>query len=140
MKTVAIKATVEVPWQTVGNILVNAFEGGSNYWYMIHDKKRPKNFDNSEKGDERFSHMSYPINEGGAILVSNEKLSGGKGCEDGEDDHKEKWVNQKSLTRGMKIMAEKYPEHFNDMISENDDSITGDVLLQCTIFGKLIYG
>jgi len=140
MKTIAIKTTVGVPWQTVGNILVNAFEGGSNYWYMIHDRKRPKNFYNSEKGDWSYPHMSYPINEGGAILVSNEKISGGKDCKDGEDDHKEKWVNQESLAEGLRIMAEKYPEDFNNMISENDDAITGDVLLQCTLFGEVIYG
>jgi hypothetical protein len=38
-----------------------------------------------------------------------------------------------------KDLATKYPRHFADLVNENTDAITADVLLQCCLFGELIY-
>lgn len=37
-------------------------------------------------------------------------------------------------------MAEKFPDHFGDLMSENGDSITDDVLIQCIVLGDIVYG
>lgn len=42
--------------------------------------------------------------------------------------------------RGLQVMAEKYPRHFGNLISDNDDAETGDVLLQCSVLGEIVYG
>lgn len=44
------------------------------------------------------------------------------------------------VKRGLDLMKEKYPRHWADLVEENDDLITGDVWLQLTVFGELIYG
>ena len=41
----------------------------------------------------------------------------------------------------MKVMHEKYTRHYADMVSEcNADATTGDVLVQCALFGEIVYG
>jgi hypothetical protein len=37
-------------------------------------------------------------------------------------------------------MADKYPRHIADILSENDDATTGDVFLQLCLFGDVVYG
>jgi hypothetical protein len=44
-----------------------------------------------------------------------------------------------AIKSGLKVMAEKYPHHWQDFVSENDDAITGDVFLQCCLFGEIVY-
>lgn len=115
------------------NLLCSALEGGSNYWYLINKSFKPKNFKNTREGEEKFTHLSYPMNEGGALSISvmlevDEDQSG-----------KEYTLNLEALQKGMKIMAEKYPHHFSDFLADNDDSTTGDVFLQCALFGEILY-
>ena len=50
------------------------------------------------------------------------------------------YLNDSNLQQGLAIMAEHYPHHFNNFIEENEDAITGDVFLQCVVFGEVIYG
>lgn len=59
---------------------------------------------------------------------------------DVEDDEKSYRLDKEALERGLHIFAEKYPSHFSDFINENDDAITGDVYVQCCVFGDAIYG
>lgn len=46
----------------------------------------------------------------------------------------------KKIKKGLTVMAKKEPRHFADFISEDYDQTTGDVFLQCCLFGKVIYG
>lgn len=48
-------------------------------------------------------------------------------------------LNIKALRRGANVMAEMYPKLWADVISENDDAITGDAFVQLCIFGELKY-
>jgi hypothetical protein len=43
------------------------------------------------------------------------------------------------IEKGLALMAEKYGRHFRDLVSENGDAWTADLLLQLTIFGKEVY-
>lgn len=43
------------------------------------------------------------------------------------------------IKKGLAVMADKEPSHFGDIISNNTDQITSDVLLQCCLFGEVIY-
>jgi hypothetical protein len=44
------------------------------------------------------------------------------------------------MAKGLQVMAEKYPVHFNNFDSDNFDAETGDVFLQCSLFGEIVYG
>jgi hypothetical protein len=37
-------------------------------------------------------------------------------------------------------MGDKYPSHLSDLVEEQDDAITADILLQLALFGELVYG
>jgi hypothetical protein len=59
---------------------------------------------------------------------------------DHEEDDKEYILDRAALHRGVKAMSEKFPEHWADFINENDDAITGDIFVQCCVFGDTVYG
>jgi hypothetical protein len=43
------------------------------------------------------------------------------------------------LKKGIRVMARDYPWHFNDFIRGGGDCYTSDALIQCALFGKLVY-
>lgn len=45
-----------------------------------------------------------------------------------------------NVRKGLELMHDQYPRHYADLVEENSDLITGDVWLQLTVFGELIYG
>lgn len=49
-------------------------------------------------------------------------------------------LNLELCLKGLKIMAEKYPLHFDTFINESEDAITGDVFIQCCVFGEIVFG
>jgi hypothetical protein len=49
-------------------------------------------------------------------------------------------INLNSIKRGLAIMRDNYPVDWDNLINENEDLETGDVFLQCTVFGEVIYG
>ena len=58
-----------------------------------------------------------------------------------EDDDQETYeLSLEGVKNGLKLMREKYPRHWADLVEENDDLITGDCFLQLAVFGEWIYG
>ena len=115
------KVMTEVPAQRVANTLVSGIEGGIGYWAQI----------GNEKGPGYNSTTCDRIVAGKAHLLLTEV-----------DDTMGKHLvlNRSAVEMGLTVMAEKYPKHFADMVSENDDATTGDVLVQCALLGEVVYG
>jgi hypothetical protein len=140
--------TVSVPLRLtrarISDVLCCAFEGGSNYWYRIVEEKEPERFEfysmpdliDEGRGEKRprvFPHLDYPLNPGGSLLIRT--------LEDDEIGGKMEWVlDLDAVEKGLALMAERHPGHFADILSEDDDAETGDVLLQCCLFGELVFG
>lgn len=123
----------DITWSRVRDILCSAFEGGSNYWYQI-DKFVPPTANAKTPwpdSDIVFKHLDYPVRENGALFISSLE----------EPERKDlKPVNRETIIEGLKVMAKDQIQHFADMVRERDDATTGDVLLQCIVFGEVIYG
>ena len=49
-------------------------------------------------------------------------------------------LDKAAVYRGIVILAAKYPHHFADLITDNSDATTGDCLIQCALFGDIIFG
>lgn len=141
-ETVTIKARINL--KRLRDLLVGAFEGGSNYWYMITGEVlRPDlTFDDfreggklQPKGDYHHYSTLIPYTPGCALLI-------GLVDESDQEDHKNisAVLNRASMRMGAEIMAQKYPRHWANFIAENDDAETADVYLQCCLFGELVYG
>ena len=132
-KPATLGYTQEIEIQRLSDLLCGAFEGGSNYWYQIDEFIKPENFDNSEEGDEKFRHLSYPCNKGGALIISD--------INEEDVKHKQTWtLNLESMAKGLQVMAKDYPHHMANFLNDNDDAETSDVYLQCCLFGEVIFG
>lgn len=123
-----MKVSIDVSSETVYNLLSCAFEGGVGYWCRL---------DNYTLNDERvygYEHLADP--DGDACWVISE-------IDEWEADDS-KWdthtVTYEKLLEGLHVMAAKYPWHFANIFNGNMDSETGDVFLQCSLLGEIVYG
>lgn len=123
--------TVTVSDERLAEVLCSAYEGGSNYWAKQEDGK-----------DSPYRFAETPIALGGIPVAPLELIPGFVvTITDREaDPPKRHRLTEAKLRRGLQVMAEKYPKHFADVMTEEGDADTGDVLLQCALFGKLVYG
>lgn len=142
MGALKFKITQDITAEKIRGLLCDAFEGGSNYWYMIEECVYPKGLSNKDYGEggkgqdgESYWHWSQllPTQEGGALIISSK--------EGDEINGSKRWkLDKHAIQRGLDVMWEKYPRHFGDFLAENDDADTGDCFLQCCLFGEMIYG
>lgn len=135
----------EISENRIHDLLTCAIEGGTGYWCQI------QNGDGDIKYPEGLSWDDFKI--GGSLNSSDNCVSPygliamTEGMElplaDAEypDDPDEQWtLNREKIQRGLDLMAEKYPKHFADFMSENEDDITADVFFQLAVLGEIVYG
>lgn len=116
--------------EKIRGLLCCAFEGGSNYWYHDLDYQLPEGARLPDPDDPDYWHWSQivPLLPGGHLTML-----------DGEDETQR--LDRDALERGIKVLFEKYPRHFADAMRDHTmDAITGDVFLQCCLFGEVVYG
>jgi hypothetical protein len=119
-----VTVVTEVSESTIENIIVNSFEGGSNYWMGLDNsteafKAKPK--------DEPLSTWSTKLLlEGGSV-----------GIYDIEEDDKIYQLTLKKLLKGIQLNAKQRPEHTDE---ENWDGEDVDCILQYALFGEVVYG
>lgn len=113
------------------NLLCSALEGGSNYWYFIHDEALriidsivPPDH-NTPFVDRVFFAIKY-----GAVIPIHE-------C---DDMQKIGEISLEKIYKAEALMLEKYPFHFCNIINDNDDAETADVWFQVAVMGELVYG
>lgn len=135
-KEKAATAAIGVTNEEISDILSTAFEGGSNYWYANLDYDLGEGYtiaDFKEGGRCQYPGMYHhwcqlvPLVPGCAIVL-----------EDAEEGTAHR-LDRAALVKGVQVMAEKYPQHFANWLNEDGDAITGDVFLQCCVFGENIY-
>lgn len=122
-----VNATFKVSRRQVANTLSCAF-GSQITRFRVAELTEPPAF--RFHSIEHLTHrlVDYPLNEGGSLgIVSTEPAS---------DVFR---LDLTSIRRGLDDLATKYPRHFADLVNENTDAITANVLLQCCLFGELIY-
>lgn len=106
------------------DMFVTAFEGGSNYWLESVD----------------LVEGNKPENElcvwWGSPNVYDDKLK----IRLRDEDLKIYYIAWEDIKKGLEKFAKDSPRHFNDMMEETGDSITGDCFLQYIVFGEIVYG
>lgn len=122
-----VNATFKVSRQQVAGALWRAF-GSQITWFRVVEVIEPPTLRFRSIEHLALRMVDYPLNEGGSIgIVSTEPSSNVFR------------LDLKSIRRGLEDLATKYPRHFADLVNENTDAITANVLLQCCLFGELIY-
>lgn len=139
-----MQLTIEVPDDTICGLLCCAFEGGSNYWCRVDGYTLPPGTtlsDFKEGGSRQLPGGGYwhfyqlvPLTHGGSLTIRD-------GNDEYEHNGNKLWLlNREALLHGLEVMYAKYPKHFADAISGNEDADTGDVYLQCCLFGEVVFG
>lgn len=116
-----------VPAYNLAAVLCSGFEGGFNYWGRA---TALTHLPIPEGEDVVLKSYFQPLLEGGSITI-----------EDVESGQKKTHVlDLPAVLRGVQVIADKYPHHLADVLQGEGDATTGDVLIQCAVFGELIYG
>lgn len=119
-----------VDTQRISDLLITAFEGGSNYWIaqIRYDQAPLEVLWRESESYPRYSY--YPLNPGGVMSIRT------------DDDEEQKWhrLDQEVIQRGLDLFPVKAARHFAEWMIENDDATTADVFLQLCLFGEVIYG
>lgn len=132
-----MKLSIEIDNEKIKSLLCCGFEGGIGYWAQIDDYEIVKGstYEDFREGGKYQTKDNYwhpcqivPLVEGCAVIIR-----------DIEED-KLHTLDMKAIHKGMTVMQSKYPTHFGNFLSDNTDAITGDVFIQCCLFGKIVYG
>ena len=126
-----MRITLEVSGRKIADQMVAAIEGGSAYWCRsIRLKQKAPGislrdcwYDTPELYDDRHTQIE---------VVEHEPSKEGR---DGR--HR---FGKAQVAKGLRIMAEKYPQQFGYLIGEEGDADTADIFLQCVVFGEVVYG
>lgn len=125
-----IEVTQQIPIRRVADILCTAIESGSSYWVHVADVEQGANDSAPWEQEYTPSYIRAPFSANGWVeIIDTESGDNGRYL-----------LDRAALERGLKVMAEKYPRHWADFIAENEDATTGDVFLQCALFGEVVYG
>jgi hypothetical protein len=108
--------TIEVKLcdQRLHDVLTSGIEGGCAYWASIDCGAHQPGWSNY------FTATFFPHGDTAIPRVGHT-------------------LSLEKLRCGLAIMANKYPFHFRDVMMETDDATTGDVLVQCALFGEIVY-
>lgn len=117
---IELQITFKLSEGTFHDQVTSAIEGGSNYWARI------------DVGGHQPGWRNYFTAKFTVIEISDEKA----GAIEGQTYE----LTLDKLKAGLQILADKYLHHFKDVIGETGDATTGDVLVQCALFGEIVYG
>lgn len=123
-----VNGMFKVSRQQVANALWHAFTDEIP-WFKIVERVAPRELRFRSIDQTNPGIVDYPLNEGGMVRM----MSTGPCAQMFE-------LRLDNVALGIEVLATYYPRHFADLVNEKADSVTGDALLQCCIFGELIYG
>lgn len=111
----------------VCDMIVGAFEGGSNYWLG--------------RGRVELVEPAYDSLPQDGIWYGHPELYEGqfKITIDVPDDEL-RTLDNEAVRKGLEQMASLAGNHFGDLMQETDDAETADVFLQLCLFGEIVYG
>jgi hypothetical protein len=119
LNTISVRSHIVLA--DIADILYSA-DVGTNYWNSHH----------SNLGYEKNVVQMLEDDDKGIIIADVEDC-------DENDVPKSYILNKKKLKKGLTVLAKKYPHHFCDILKKETDMITADVLVQCSIFGDILY-
>lgn len=117
---ITMTLTFQLSEGTFHDQITSAIEGGSNYWASI-------NVGEHQPGWLNYFTAKFTVTE-----ISDEKA----GAIQGQTYE----LSLDKLKAGLQVLATKYMHHFKDVIDGTGDTTTGDVLVQCALFGEIVYG
>lgn len=110
--------------RSIADQIVTALEGGSTAWMdKSHALSPTAHLDQPWYSDHRYYFEGWQIK-----ITTN------------DDEPVVEILNAEKYGKGLIILHNEHSRHWEDLISENGDAITADVLIQLALFGKIVYG
>jgi hypothetical protein len=130
---------IEITEKEIKSLLCTAFDGGIFYWCHKFDYQFPEGIseaDFREGGkfgadpDEKYfdARERAPLMHGCSLILHD--LVEGKKVK----------LDRAAIERGIKAMRELSPFQFGNWMGGREDAETGDVFVQCCVFGEVVYG
>ena len=113
-----MKLEVTIPTKAVFDTVLSGVEGGIQYWARVVAFWTP-----ARSGTPDECGTDVPLVCDLVELESAEQIS-----------LRDQWAT------GLRLMAERYPRKFAELVDGTGDATTGDVLIQLAAFGELRYG
>lgn len=124
--------SVEIKDQDLADNICAGIEGGINYWCRSYrhvatpEQEQAARAATDDK-ESRYWQYLLPMHGGSLVFTDDE---GGKHVLDGA-----------ALARGVALIAEKFAHHMPGIVDAGlGDASTGDVLIQCSVLGDIVYG
>lgn len=130
MEKQTLDVTVGVNPETVLQLLASALcDGAADYWLAGVSLNQPATV--AQTAAIAWPSSAWnPVNGGSIIITAPHPQT---------DVHTDYPIDGTTILKGLAIMASKYPHHFVDVMKEDTDDTTGDVFVQCCIYGEIIY-
>lgn len=130
-----MNVAIDIPNQAIDDLIVTALEQGIGYW-----ASDTRLFDNNE--NQTLNKTDNPTKNLSSIIIVETE-----GDDGGETEHTLRFSgsgymmvrNFSQVVYGLKKMANRYPQHFANIISGDADAETADVFIQCCLFGEVEY-
>lgn len=131
-ESLTVDVKIVVTKKQIAELLCTGFEGGISYWCprQPFKFKRPKDPVRYMDAGRLWDMYDLPLQKGGEV----------KFRADDDMDNKTLILNLETVSKGLQVMAGKHPRHFGNFINDNYDAETGDVFIQCCVFGDTVYG
>src|SRR5689334_9225033 len=140
MSEKTFNVNISVNCKSIIDLLISAFEGGSNYWCWMLESKMPSDISIVPEEYRQYDHLASPWGDGFIKLCDKYEYFDN----DEEIKKSSKYpngvkvfiLNEESIVKGLEIFATKYTNHFADWYDEDSlkwDATTADVFLQCCL-------
>ena len=116
-----ISVRVHIALNELESILYSANQG-TRYWRDAMDER-----DSLYMLDYEKDMTAFMLNKQRILIV------------DAEEDNKVHTLDFARIKKGLTAMAKHENRHFTDIMQGNSDMYTADALIQCALFGKIIY-
>ena len=145
-----LKIEMNIPIESIEEILITAMEGGSNYWYIMDGEQHCRSWLSEEIKSgrlERNDKIHYKwmdaMFQGCPHKISIYDVE--EANEEGEELSELEplgYLTMDSIAEGLKLAQQDYSEEFSQHIpSYNDgDGDSADVLFQLMVMGDVAYG
>lgn len=141
-----LNVPIEISREMVVNQIITAIEGGSNYWaefrFFNKDGKAVRGLLDLLPSPNDYSDICgiiwvREVDESTGDLLSEVPINL---LEDHGGQYPMGCAPWESVVAGLRLMAEKHPRHFADVIADGGDAETADVFMQMVCLRELRYG
>lgn len=144
----SVVVPVPVPYNRILDLLTSSFEGGSNSWIHFVHATPGEDWEKLPNGSYEYV-QEVPFLGGTLLIEPNEdpgktKIAGREHTTPDGETVKVWALGLQTMINGLETMSKlkknQGGHHWPNFINERDDAETGDVFLQCCIFGEIIFG